>query len=93
MLAPIIDITNIDDASASTAIAQQICEASRLFGFFTLKNHTIPLSSIDGMFQLARRYFVDVSEGAKAQWPVRSCPILMAPPTRSSDIERITTDQ
>lgn len=72
MLAPIVDIKNIDDASASKAIAQQICEASRVFGFFTLKNHAIPLSSIDGMFRLARRYFVDVSDCAKAQWPV-SC--------------------
>lgn len=67
---PVIDISGINDSVKQLAIAKEITEASRTWGFLLLKNHTIPIRSIDEMFCLAREFFVDLPDDGKVHWPI-----------------------
>ena len=69
---PIIDISGIDDVKKQSAIAQSITEASKIWGFLLLKNHPIPTGDIDEIFDLARRFFVDLPDDEKIHWPINS---------------------
>ncbi|KAH7081981.1 2og-Fe oxygenase family protein [Paraphoma chrysanthemicola] len=68
---PTIDISNIDGSLAQRqAIAARIRQACETCGFFYIKNHSIPQSSIDEAFDLLRRFFAldeDVKMDAHVQ--------------------------
>ncbi|KAL9079363.1 MAG: hypothetical protein Q9157_001750 [Trypethelium eluteriae] len=70
MAFPIIDIKHIDDKDCQFAIAKEITDASRTWGFLLLKNHPIPTKDIGEMFKLSRDFFNDVPEDQKTRWPI-----------------------
>ena len=72
MAFPIIDIAHIDDPNSQLAIAKEITNASRTWGFLLLKNHSIPAKDIEEMFKFAREFFVNVPEEEKSPWPINS---------------------
>lgn len=65
-----IDISGIDDEDNQLAIAKEITEASKTWGFLLLKNHPIPTEEIDDMFNLVREFFVDIPDEEKNPWPI-----------------------
>ena len=67
---PIIDIASIDHPDSQLAIAKQITEGSRTWGFLLLKNHPISTDSIYKMFDLAHNFFVEDPEDQKTPWPI-----------------------
>ena len=67
---PVIDISGINDDEEQLAIAKEITEASKTWGFLLLKNHPIPIEEIDGMFNLARKFFVYLPDAEKIHWPI-----------------------
>ena len=69
---PIIDISGIDHEDTQLAIAEQITEASRTWGFFLLKNPAIPTQDNDNMFRRAQEFFIDVPESEKHPWPINN---------------------
>lgn len=69
MAFPVIDISRIDDPDAQLDIAKDITEASRTWGFLLLKNHSIPLEYVNGMFALAHDFFALPPE-QKNPWPI-----------------------
>lgn len=70
MAFPIIDIAGIDDKDSQLAIAKEITDASRTWGFLLLRNHPIPTADIEEMFSLGRKFFVDTPEEEKSPWPI-----------------------
>jgi isopenicillin N synthase-like dioxygenase len=67
---PVIDISEINDDVKQLAIAKEITEASRTWGFLLLKNHPIPTEDIDDMFNLARKFFIELPADEKIHWPI-----------------------
>lgn len=66
---PIIDISKIDEPDSQLAIAKEITEASKQWGFLLIKGHQIPSSEVGDMFQLSKEFF-HLPEEQKAPWPV-----------------------
>src|SRR5210317_672133 len=61
---PVIDISN----NNQTELAQQLWDAARNVGFFTIINHTIPPSQIDQLFHLSTQFF-NLDPNVKHQYP------------------------
>lgn len=66
---PIIDISRIDDPESQLAIAKDITEACRQWGFLLIKGHPIPPADIEEMFRLSSEFF-HLPEEQKEHWPV-----------------------
>jgi isopenicillin N synthase-like dioxygenase len=55
---PTIDVSNLDGTlSQRQAIAKEIRTACEDCGFFYIKNHSVPQSSVDEAFDLLKRFF------------------------------------
>ena len=67
---PIIDIAGINNEEDQLRIAQKITDASKIWGFLLLKNHTIPVKDIEAMFSLAHTFFVELPDKEKIHWPI-----------------------
>ena len=61
---PVIDISN----NNQTELAQQLWDAARNVGFFTIINHSIPPSQIDNLFHLSTQFF-KLDPNVKHQYP------------------------
>ncbi len=56
---PMIDVSPMmgADQAARSRVAEQIGEAAETVGFFSIVNHGVPGEQIDGMFEIAQRFF------------------------------------
>lgn len=65
----VIDISQIDNAQSQPAIAKQVTDACKDWGFLLVKGQTIPAADIEEMFTLGKEFF-DLPEDHKAPWPI-----------------------
>lgn len=66
---PVIDISQIDDAQSQPAIAKQVTNACKEWGFLLVKGYSIPAADIEEMFDLGKEFFC-LPEDDKAPWPI-----------------------
>ncbi|KIW28389.1 uncharacterized protein PV07_08057 [Cladophialophora immunda] len=66
---PIIDVSDIDNPESQLRIAQEVTDACKKWGFLLIKGHSIPASSIENMFSLARDFFC-LPESQKDGYPI-----------------------
>ena len=66
---PIIDILQIDNSESQAAIAKEVTEACKQWGFLFLKGHSIPSKEIEEMFSLNKAFF-SLPEDYKEACPI-----------------------
>ena len=66
---PIIDVSQISSPDQQPRIARQITEACSTWGFLLLKNHPIPTSAINSLFNLGHDFF-SLPSSQKDPWPI-----------------------
>ncbi|KAG0646353.1 non sense mediated decay [Hyphodiscus hymeniophilus] len=66
---PIIDVSQISSPEHQPQIARQITEACSTWGFLLLKNHPIPTSSVNHVFDLGHQFF-SLPSSKKDPYPI-----------------------
>lgn len=68
---PVIDVSKIDDSDSQLAIAKEVTDACKEWGFLLIKGHPIPLEDVEEMFSLGKMFF-SLPEEEKEPWPINS---------------------
>ena len=67
---PIVDVSKIESPESQLAIAKEVTEACKQWGFLLIKGHGIPSKEIEEMFSLSKEFF-SMPEEKKAPFPLK----------------------